>query len=334
MKLPVAADLAEALLSAAPDAMMLVDRDGRIRMANDAAVVMFGYDESELLGASVDSLVPEDRRAAHAELRSGYVAEPERRPMGTGLELSARSRDGTLIPVEIGLSPVVIDGSSMTIAAVRDVTDARDTRSRLALLKERERIARDLHDMVIQRIFAAGMSIQGVVGMVDAPETRDRLNDVTDSLDETIRQLRQSIFELGSLDDRQTLSSQIAGLIEDRADHLGFVPELHIDGPVDELPAFVADQLVATLTEAMSNIARHADATSASAVIVCSGDQVSLTVEDDGVGIEPRPKTRGGLSNMIWRAAELGGSCSIERAGSSGTRLVWLVPTNAPRSHR
>lgn len=334
MKVPVGVDLAEALLSAAPDAMMLVDGDGRIRLANEAARDLFGSEEAELLGSSVDSLVPDDSRATHAALRSGYAEEPERRPMGTGLELSGRRRDGTLIPVEISLSPVVIDGSPMTIAAVRDVTEARITTSRLTLLKERERIARDLHDMVIQRIFAAGMSIQGVIGMVDEPEIRDRLDDVTDTLDETIRQLRQSIFELGSFDDRQTLSSQITGLIEERSQHLGFVPELRIEGPVDELPEFVADQLVATLTEAMSNIARHADATSAIAVIECSGDRVSLMVEDDGVGIDPRPKARGGLSNMIWRAAELGGSCSIERAGPSGTRLVWLVPTNAPRPHR
>ncbi|MGA9276248.1 PAS domain-containing sensor histidine kinase [Ilumatobacter sp.] len=328
---PLAADLARALLSAAPDAIMLVDADGRIRLANDAALGLFGCDEADLVGTPVDSLVPDEQRAEHAGLRHRYAEHPGRRPMGTGLQLSARRRDGSLVPVEISLSPIEYEGTSMTIAAVRDVTDARDTTARITLLKERERIARDLHDMVIQRIYAAGMSIQSVIGQVDSDATRDRLNDVTDTLDETIRQLRQSIFELGRTDDRRTLSSQIAALVDDRAEHLGFAPDLRIVGPMDDLPEYVADQLVALVSEAMSNVARHASATSARAVIESGGDYVSVVVEDDGVGIRSSPKAGGGLSNMIWRATELGGSCSIESIEPSGTRLVWRVPTGAQR---
>jgi len=320
-------ELAGLLLSAAPDAMMLVDGAGVIQLANDAACAMFCVSDGDgLAGSPVELLVPDGQRSSHVEVRERYMADPSRRPMGTGLELRGQRSDGTRFPVEISLSPVDLNGTIMTIAAVRDVTDRQETMERLALLRDRERIGRDIHDMVIQRIFAAGMSIQAVVGLVESQDVRDRLSEVTDGLDETIRQLRQAIFEIGRSDDRQSLSSQLASIVDERGQHLGFVPELRVVGHLDELPEFVADQLIATLTESLSNVARHADATEARATIECTAGQVSLVVEDNGVGIARRPKTKGGLSNMMWRAAELGGSCAIEANEPSGTRLVWEVP--------
>ncbi len=329
MRRVIDVELAGLLLSAAPDAMLLVDAEGVIHVANDAASVMFGASDEALVGSSVELLVPDDVRDDHAAVRAGYDVEPTRRPMGTGLQLQGQRRDGSRFPVEISLNPVDLGGEVMTIAAVRDVTERQETMARLAMLRDRERIGRDLHDMVIQRIFAAGMSIQAIVGLVDAYNVRDRLVEVTDNLDETIRQLRQAIFEIGHADERQTLSSQLASIIDERSRHLGFTPELRIVGPLDDLPEFVADQLIATLTESLSNVARHADATEARATITRAGGEVSLVVEDNGVGIAQRPKTQGGLSNMMWRAAELGGSCSIEANAPSGTRLTWAVPLSA-----
>jgi len=319
-------DFAELLLSASPDAMMIVDAGGVIRLANSAATGMFCADDSTLVGSSVDSLVPNSGRVDHAALRANYLTSPARRPMGTGLHLMGRRYDGSQFPVEISLSPIDLDGVVMTIAAVRDVTERHETLARLTLLRDRERIGRDIHDMVIQRIFAAGMSIQSIVGLVDSPDVRDRLNEVTDGLDETIRQLRQAIFEIGQTDERQTPAGQLAAVVAERGEHLGFLPELSITGALDDLPDFVVDQLIATLTESLSNVARHADATDARVTIARSEDQVSLVVEDNGVGVSRKPKARGGLSNMMWRAAELGGSCSIKASDPTGTRLVWAVP--------
>lgn len=324
-------ELAGLFLSAAPDAMLLVDGTGVIELANDAARVMFRASDGQLVGSSVELLVPDEFRQGHAAVREGYMDAPTRRPMGTGLQLEGQRLDGSKFPVEISLSPVDLGGSVMTIAAVRDVSERQQTISRLALLRDRERIGRDIHDMVIQRIFAAGMSIQGVVGLIDAPDVRDRLNEITDGLDETIRQLRQAIFEIGQSDDHQSLSSQVASIVDERAELLGFVPELRVVGHLDGLPDFVADQLVATLTESLSNVARHADATEALVTIECEDGRVAMMVEDNGVGIARRPKTKGGLSNMMWRAAELGGSCAIEANDPSGTRVLWAVPLTTPK---
>jgi two-component system sensor histidine kinase DevS len=325
-------ELAGLLLSAAPDAMMIVDGDGVILLANDAATTMFRASEESLVDSAVELLVPDDVRAGHAGLRESYTGEPTRRPMGIGLQLQGQRCDGSRFPVEISLSPVDLDGVVMTIAAVRDVSDRQETMERIALLRDRERIGRDIHDMVIQRIFAAGMSLQAVVGSAGSQGVRDRLNEVTDSLDETIRQLRQAIFEIGQADERQSLSSQLASIVVERGQHLGFVPELSVVGQLDDLPDFVADQLIATLTESLSNVARHAEATEAYATIECTEGQISLVVEDNGVGIARSPKTKGGLSNMMWRAAELGGSCAIEANEPSGTRLRWEVPL--PTAHK
>ena len=320
--------IARTLVTESPDGLLLVGSDGIIRVANPQATRLFGADVHELVGLSVDELVPGPQREAHAKLRERYDRAPTRRPMGTDLQLRARRLDGSHFPAEISLSSVSIDGDACTIATVRDVSERQETHARVALLKDRERIARDIHDMVIQRLFAAGMSLQGVTGLVDSSVARERIAAVTDDLDDTIRQLRHSIFQLGQPDDLQTLSSQVSLVVEERSRHLGFTPHLKIVGRLDELPEFIGDQMVATLTEALSNVARHADATDVWIDLVRTDDSLSLIVSDNGVGLDNIPKPRGGLSNMMWRAAELGGTCSVAPGDESGTRLRWQVPVD------
>ena len=99
-----------------------------------------------------------------------------------------------------------------------------------------------------------------------------------------------------------------------------------MSGDIDELGELVAEQLLATVSEGLSNVARHADATTAEIDISCVGDEIRLEITDNGVGVRANPKRNGGLSNMMWRAAELGGTCSIGAAHPAGTRLVWNVP--------
>src|SRR4051812_40339028 len=174
-------DFAWSLLEAAPDAMVIVAEDGCIAYANEHAIRLFGFAAGELLGRPVEDLLPESMRAAHRGHRAHYRAEPTVRPMGAGLELWARRSDGVEIPVEISLSPLQVGDETFAIAAVRDVTarvaaeaelqisrDAlREAEQVVAVSSDRERIARGLHDTVIQRLFGEGLNLQAAMSGLD-----------------------------------------------------------------------------------------------------------------------------------------------------------------------
>ncbi len=207
---------------------------------------------------------------------------------------------------------------------------AQEEREQLAVLGDRERIARELHDVVIQRLFAAGMQLQMATSMVTKPDARKRIDTVVDDLDTTIRDIRSAIFEL-----RQTqgsLRGEIRATVEQARPALGFRPDLRVDGPVDTVvPEPVRPALLAVLREALSNVARHAAATSASVLVSAGGGELTLTVRDDGHGFDAgeRSETAGGghgLRNMRARADELGGLCTLGRAEPGSTVLTWRVP--------
>src|SRR5262249_13352017 len=151
---------------------------------------MFGYEHDELLGQPVELLVPSAERDAHAAKRAGYASHPVTRPMGSGLDLHGRRKSGDEFPVEISLSPVPSDGQTFVIAIVRDVTERRQAydelmraHEELALVDDRERIARDLHDTVIQRLFAVGLSLQGAQGAASEPKLAERIETAIDEID-------------------------------------------------------------------------------------------------------------------------------------------------------
>lgn len=323
-------DMAMQLLDGSTDGLLLVDGDGRIVLVNGSATTMFGYDDAPdgegLVGRLVDDLVPDEQRVRHVAHRDAYAGNAERRPMGTDLRLFAQHRTGQMFPAEISLSPVMVNGSEHVVATVRDVTEREESRAKLLLHEERERIAHDLHDLVIQRLFAAGMSLQSVTNLIGSPVARDRVLAVTDELDNTIRAIRSAIFSIGTDTDTQDLASRLRSLVTERSRHLGFTPDLVITGSVDDLPDAVGDQLVATLTEAVTNVANHADATDATIRVARADGIISLLVRDNGRGIAKTPGPLGGLSNLMWRATELGGSCSVSPVEPSGTELVWQVP--------
>src|SRR5262249_4802855 len=157
----------------APDAMVITDESGRILLVNRQTEDLFEYERSELLGRAVEELVPERFRRAHDAHRARYRTEPRTRPMGTGDDLFGRRRDGTEFPVEISLSPLRTPTGVLVVASVRDITARIEAGERLRqasedlrVLEDRERIARDLHDTVIQRLFAAGMALQAVSAMI------------------------------------------------------------------------------------------------------------------------------------------------------------------------
>jgi signal transduction histidine kinase len=201
----------------------------------------------------------------------------------------------------------------------------------LALLEDRERIARDLHDTVIQRLFATGMSLQGTARLVESEpsEAGARIDAAVDDLDTTVKHIRTAIFGLERA--RATdegLRSRLLTVAREASGPLGFEPQVVFDGPID---AGVTDgagtELLAVAREALSNVARHAQASYAELEVVVTDTEVVLRVADDGKGPPATDAPRGhGLSNMAGRATRLGGSFTLSARDPRGTLAEWRVP--------
>ena len=220
----------------------------------------------------------------------------------------------------------------LAVAAGVAIENARlNTRiNELALVEDRERIARDLHDTVIQRLFATGLSLQGTVRLVgnDQVAAVSRIEAAVDDLDVTVKHIRAAIFGLeASRTATDGLRARVLVLLRESAGSLGLEPRVLFDGPVDtSVDDRVADELVATLREALSNVARHAGATTVE-VAVTAGADVCLRVVDDGVGPPAPDAPRGnGLDNMATRAAGLGGTFELRPGERRGTVVEWRVP--------
>lgn len=491
---PLGADpaLLEALILASPDVVVAVDDDGKIVAASPAVEPVFGYRAIELVGQPVEVLVPEHLRAAHVGDRTEFLVTPRPRPMGAGLHLEGRRRDGSTFPIDVALVPVLLDGRRWVGAFVRDVTERRrgevlleyanevnqrlisesaglsatgsdilalvanrarilvgaatawvvvqspsgelvvaaadgsgarslvgtelsaheslagramaeratqmvdDMASNSAVLapartlglgpgmylpladdvvlgtlvlareaggqpftradaavaelfasaaalalslgrarqeveelrfaSEHDRIARDLHDTVIQRLFALGMGLQGVTRMVSGPAA-ERIDSAVDALDEIIREIRDTIFDLQARRDRPSLRTQLRDVAAEAEEQLGFAPALGLRGPLDtSVTDLVATHLLAVVRESLSNVARHAGATKVEVMIVASSDGVTVTVADDGSGAAEPTGSGHGLANIASRAEELGGHFHIGPGPLGGAIVEWRVP--------
>lgn len=236
--------------------------------------------------------------------------------------LLGRNRD-PMEPHEIDLLQAFATHTGVAIAHGR----ARRDTEQLQIVTERERIARDLHDSVIQRLFAVGLALEAT-GRRPPDETRDRLHRAVTDIDDTIRAIRSSIFTLERrTDDAPTLRRRVLDVVAEEAPALGFEPSVAFEGPVDTLSnGELTDNLVATLREALSNVGRHAQATRVS-VTVEAGDDIVLVVEDDGVGAASFARQGGhGVTNIRNRAQLLGGDATIGEHSPHGTRVEWRVP--------
>jgi signal transduction histidine kinase len=213
-------------------------------------------------------------------------------------------------------------------------------RTKLVLLEERDRIARDLHDRVIQRIFAAGLQVAGLSraqqkaaeGHAD-PTLVDRLNGVAAELDLAIRELRNSIFELTSVDDHDNLEAMVREVASRASRILGFMPRVEVTGEVVGVQPELVAQLASVMQEGLSNVARHAQASSAEVSLRVTETDLRVRITDDGIGMpDPLPRSSG-ISNLLSRARNLGGSASWTPNEPVGTVMVWTVPRNgAPRA--
>nr|WP_305137632.1 GAF domain-containing protein [Streptomyces sp. Ncost-T10-10d] len=253
-------------------------------------------------------------------------------PMVTG----ERTR-GVLLLARVRERPAFTDSETAPLLAfagqaalAMELTERRESAEQIALLEDRDRIARDLHDLAIQRLFATGMTLQSVVRLVEQPQARERLLRAVDDLDETIKIIRSTIFGLRARDSGragQGLRARTATTVEQAARTLGFQPSLRMGGLIDtDVPAEIADQVIAVLGEALSNVARHARATTADISLVVGEGAVNLVVSDNGVGMPKHGGLRSGLDNLARRAERLGGEMNVGTSARGGTRLSWRVP--------
>jgi signal transduction histidine kinase len=201
-------------------------------------------------------------------------------------------------------------------------------REQVAVLGDRDRIARDLHDLVIQRLFATGMSLESALRGMQPPEKVDRVRQAVDDLDATIKEIRTSIFALQNPapESGEGLRSAVLAAANAAAGSLGYQPAVTFNGAVDTLaPAAVGEQMLAVLRETLSNAARHAAATAVSVTVTADTQGIELLVLDNGKGM-PESGRRSGLANLARRAADLGGSFEVNPAEGGGTVARWWVP--------
>ncbi|MEV1145317.1 GAF domain-containing protein [Micromonospora sp. NPDC049799] len=204
----------------------------------------------------------------------------------------------------------------------------QEERELLVVLEDRERIARDLHDVVIQRLFATGLQLQSAVPLTARPDVAKRINAAVDDLDATIRDIRRTIFELRT-PMSAALRTEIREAVEVAAESLGYRPTLELVGPVDSaVGEEVRADLTAVLREALSNAVRHAQAHHVTVAVRVEAGHVTVTVTDDGVGCDPAA-ARGGLVNLRERAERHGGTFEVRAVAPHGTRLHWSVPLAA-----
>ncbi len=225
------------------------------------------------------------------------------------------------------LDPTLPRGFAQQAALALQVVRARESASRLAVFEDRDRIGRDLHDLVIQRLFAVGLTLDSTARSVD-PATAERLATAVDNLDLTIKEIRRTIFDLTSPAVPTLMREEIEQIAQEAERLLGFAPHVRLVGDVDRLvPGMVAEQLVAVLHETTSNVVRHSGATRLDLLLdVSDGESVVLEVTDDGRGLAEDELLGNGLRNLRHRARNLDGHCDFSRPRGGGLRVRWSVP--------
>lgn len=326
------------IVEAAPDGILVIEADGRICVVNPQVEELFGYARDELIGARVELLVPDDARSEHAAHRAGYASQPETRPMGAGLDLAGRRKDGSTFPVEISLSPMPGPDGLRVTAIVRDVTTQReDEDERQRLLGEveaqlvRDEVARDLHDEIIQAVYAVGLNLQ-------AATTRDELSK-NEAIERARRELAAVIADLRSYIRHLTigrdkvsphlLETRLRTLLEQRQGPPAWTVTIELaDLPIGSLDR----DLYLLARELISNVERHAGATQASFAMHVEESAVRLQVRDYGRGFNRAEvhHTSVGLRSVEERVAQLGGSVLIQSAPREGTTVTAKIPIRAP----
>ena len=311
----------EAWMAALTDARRAL-LDGEVpvtTLANisDQARRLTGADHSWVTHDAVGFARTDDARRLELPLGPGFGSET------STLILSRDDASASFAPHTIAAATNFVEQVVLAVEA----SQSRQHQARLNILEDRDRIARDLHDLVIQRLFAAGLGLQSLAARTEARPISDRLEATVTELDNIIRELRSTIFGLGQVDRVRSIRQQITDAALSHTDALGFSPRVTLHGDVDELPLAIVEQLLPSLHEALSNVVRHAAASSTTVTVDLRTNQAILEVLDDGVGITDDGIRGNGLTNLVNRARRIGGDCVVERrSNGEGTAVVWTAP--------
>jgi PAS domain S-box-containing protein len=348
----------EILFDSAPDGVMVVDNQGRVVLLNAQIKDKFGYAAEELVGRQVEVLIPERFRGEHVGLRRTFTLDPQARPMGEGRGLFGLRKDGTEFPVEIGLNPInsgaeklvmitVIDISRRELEQQRlDTTTAErdDLRRRFIQAQEQERLrlAHELHDQTGQSLTGVMLELKGYEDSVSEPE-RTRLRLIRMQLDRVGHALHHVVWELRPPSiDELGLQSALGDYIEEWSAQYGVDADFHCSGvESDEISEEISTTVYRVVQEALTNVVKHArQATSVSVVIDRTGQNLRLTVEDDGCGFgndwssEPKGRRDGGLGlpGMRERLTLIGGEFEVESSVGVGTTIFARIPLEPKRA--
>jgi PAS domain S-box-containing protein len=325
-----AASRLSAIVEWSDDAMFSMSPETIIQTWNPGAERLLGYSREEITGHPA-SLLVSPSMAEHLSRFLELTAAGEISPVH---EVRCLRKDGSPVHVAFTCSAMRDADGTMTGFSVvlRDIT-ARlaaeaalaDARAEREVRAERDRMARDLHDRVIQRIFAAGMALQTAASMSRSPGATARIEAVVRDLDATIDELRETIFALRRHPREDAgLRYRLMSITEEITPVLGFSPEVTLQGPVDQVTEGLARQVLSVCREALSNIARHT-AASEVAITLSVNDDLLLRVTDNGHGADA-PSWTVGLGNMRHRAEMPGGTFDVCNRPGGGTEIEWRVP--------
>jgi signal transduction histidine kinase len=280
---------------------------------------------------TVENFAADPKTAAVTRMAMGHIGPATLFPLGApgnvrGV-LTVGRRHGKP-PLQLSAVGVVAAFAAQA-ATTLELAARRADAEQLSLFEDRDRIARDLHDLVIQRLYATGMSLEGTMPMITRPEVADRVRHAVDAMDDTIRDIRATIFALQSRSRAGALRlrTEILVVADEMTEMLGFAPELRLGRGLDSpASAVLAEHVLAVLREALSNAARHSGATRVEvAVDADAAGTLTVLVRDNGRGIKETGR-RSGLANIADRATELGGELRLVPVESGGTELEWKVP--------
>ena len=332
-------------LTEAEQAIVLVPVDADLPVDEvDTLVVAaaVGLNASEVIG----KLIPVDDSTSGGVFRSGepLITEALSYPIQAFTDVGQRSailmplrahdkvagvialaRNADQPQFDSGYLDLVSDFATHAAIALM-LASGRENERRLSIMAERERIAHGLHDHVIQRLFAAGMDLQGTVARVRSPEVSDRLNRTLDDLQTTIEEIRTTVFQLKSRPGSDSgFRNRIQRVVTDLAENRDIVTTMRMHGPMTAVGGELAEHAEAVTAEAVSNAVRHSGASGLS-IEVSVADMLTIDIVDNGCGIAADNPRRSGLANMAYRAEQLGGSCEITSPQEGGTRVHWTAP--------